>query len=73
MNVFSRRWLLKLKSLPVNLMLAAVIACGILVAGLKKLHFTAPQSSWRLLPYGIGSIAAFWTIERVASFLPVAS
>jgi hypothetical protein len=44
-----------------------------LVAVLKKLPLTAPQGAWRLLPYSIGSVAAFWTIERVASFLPVAS
>ena len=44
-----------------------------LIAVLKKLPFTVPQGSWRLLPYGIVSVAAFWTIERVASFLPVAS
>jgi len=44
-----------------------------LVAVLKKLSFTAPQGAWRLLPYSIGSVAAFWTIERVASFLPTAS
>ena len=36
---------------------------------LKRLPFTAPQGAWRLLPYAIGSIAAFWTIERVGSFL----
>jgi hydrogenase/urease accessory protein HupE len=41
-----------------------------LVAVLKKLPLTAPQGAWRLLPYSIGSVAAFWTIERVASFLP---
>ena len=44
-----------------------------LVAVLKKLPLTAPHGAWRLLPYSIGSVAAFWTIERVASFLPVAS
>jgi len=44
-----------------------------LFAALKKLPFTVPQGAWRLLPYGIGSVAAFWTIERVASFLPVAT
>ena len=27
-----------------------------------------PLTSWRLLPYAIGSVAAFWTIERIASF-----
>ena len=44
-----------------------------LIAVLKKLPFTMPQGAWRLLPYGIGSVAVFWTIERVASFLPVAT
>ena len=44
-----------------------------LVAVLKKLPFTAPQGAWRLLPYSIGSVAAFWTIERVVSFLPAAN
>ena len=44
-----------------------------LIAVLKKLPFTVPPGAWRLLPYAIGSVAAFWTIERVASFLPVAT
>jgi hydrogenase/urease accessory protein HupE len=44
-----------------------------LIAVLKKLPFTVSQGAWRLLPYGIGSVAAFWTIERVISFLPVVS
>ena len=43
-----------------------------LIALLKRLPITAPQGSWRVLPYAIGSVAAFWTIERVVSFLPVA-
>jgi hydrogenase/urease accessory protein HupE len=43
-----------------------------LIAMLKRLPLTAPQGAWRLLPYSIGSVAAFWTIERVVSFLPVA-
>ena len=33
----------------------------------KRLPLTLPRGSWRLMPYSIGSIAAFWTIERVAS------
>ena len=44
-----------------------------LMALLKRLPFRAPQGAWRLLPYAIGSVAAFWTIERVMSFLPFAS
>jgi bacteriorhodopsin len=42
-----------------------------LMAVLRRLAIALPDSSWRLVPYGIGSIAAFWTIERVLSFLPV--
>ncbi len=38
-----------------------------LMALFKRLPLTLPQGSWRLMPYSIGSIAAFWTIERVAS------
>ena len=41
-----------------------------LIAVSKKLSLTVPQGCQRLLPYGIGSVAAFWTIERVASFMP---
>ena len=43
-----------------------------LIAVLKRLPLTAPQGAWRLLPYSIGGVAAFWTIDRVMSFLPVA-
>jgi hydrogenase/urease accessory protein HupE len=42
-----------------------------LIALLKRLPLTAPQGAWRLLPYSIGSVAAFWTLDRVMSFLPV--
>jgi len=41
-----------------------------LMALLSRLPLTAPQGAWRVLPYTIGSVAAFWTIERVMSFLP---
>ena len=49
------------------LFIAAVLG---LIAMLKRLPLTAPQGTWRLLPYSIGSVAAFWTIQRVLSFLP---
>jgi hydrogenase/urease accessory protein HupE len=29
----------------------------------------APKNSWQLVPYAIGSLAAFWTIERMVSFI----
>ena len=41
-----------------------------LIALLRRLSLTAPQGAWRVLPYAIGSVAAFWTIERVMSFVP---
>jgi hydrogenase/urease accessory protein HupE len=42
-----------------------------LIALLKRLPLTTPQGAWRVLPYSIGSVAAFWSIDRVMSFLPV--
>ena len=41
------------------------------IALLKRLPLQAPQGAWRVLPYSIGSVAAFWTIDRVVSFVPV--
>jgi hydrogenase/urease accessory protein HupE len=43
-----------------------------LIAVLKRLPLTPPQGAWRLLPYSIGGVAAYWTIDRVMSFLPIA-
>ena len=28
-----------------------------------------PLGSWRLMPYTIGSIAAFWTLQRIGAFI----
>jgi hydrogenase/urease accessory protein HupE len=44
---------------------AVVLAALALV---RRLPLSAPPWSWRLVPYGIGTVAAFWTLERVASF-----
>ena len=41
-----------------------------LMALLKRLPLRLPQASWRLVPYSIGGVAAFWTIDRVMSFTP---
>jgi hydrogenase/urease accessory protein HupE len=49
------------------LFIAAVLA---LFAVLKRLPVTLPQGAWRVLPYTIGGIAAYWTIDRVMSFMP---
>jgi len=39
------------------------------LAALRRLPLEAPEGAWRLAPYGIGALAAFWTIERVATVL----
>ena len=41
-----------------------------LIALLRRLPLTAPAGAWRVAPYMIGSLAAFWTIQRVMSFMP---
>jgi hydrogenase/urease accessory protein HupE len=51
-----------------QLMFIAVVLT--LFALLKRLPITTPPSAWRVLPYSIGSVAAYWTIDRVMSFLP---
>jgi hydrogenase/urease accessory protein HupE len=54
-----------------QLLFVAVVL--ILFSLLKRVPIALPSGSWRLLPYGIGGVAAFWTIERVLSFLPMAA
>ena len=49
------------------LFIAAVMS---LVWLLQRLHLNAPPTAWRILPYSIGGLAAYWTIDRVMSFLP---
>ena len=51
------------------LFVAVVIS---IIALFRRLPLQAPQGSWRVAPYAIGSVAAFWTIDRVMSFMPVA-
>ena len=40
------------------------------IALVRRLPLTAPAGSWRVAPYAIGGVAAFWTIQRVISFVP---
>ncbi len=42
-----------------------------ILALLQRLPFKLPKGALKLVPYAIGTVAAFWTIERVVSFLPV--
>ena len=46
--------------------LAVVLIIKILISRLK---INWPTGSWKLLPYAIGSLAAFWVIQRTLSFI----
>jgi len=46
-----------------------VVAVSLLLAALNKLHSGTANTVGRVAPYAIGGIAAFWTIQRVGSFL----
>jgi hypothetical protein len=41
----------------------------LLIAAIKWVPIKWPNGSWRLMPYAIGGIAAFWTLQRVESFM----
>lgn len=49
------------------LFVAAVLT---LAAVARRLAIPQPLWAWRVPAYGIGAIAAFWTVERVAGFWP---
>ena len=46
-----------------------VIAVSVLLAGLHQLHGRAGLWVARASPYAIGGVAAFWTLQRIGSFL----
>jgi hypothetical protein len=46
-----------------------VVVVSLLLTGLHRLHSQTALTIARAAPYAIGSIAAFWTIQRVGSFL----
>ncbi len=46
---------------------AAVLAA---IAGWRRLEAPWPRWAWRVPVYTIGSLAAYWTIERVANLVP---
>jgi hypothetical protein len=50
--------------------IAAVMS---VMALFRRLPLRAPEGAWRVAPYAIGSLAAFWTIQRVLSFMPFAA
>jgi len=45
--------------------IAAVL--GVVALG-RRVMTRQPAWTWRLAPYGIGSLAAYWPVERVAGF-----
>jgi hydrogenase/urease accessory protein HupE len=51
--------------------LAFVAVVLSLAFGLRRVPWTIPTWSWRIAPYAIGSIAAFWVIERSSSFISI--
>ena len=46
-----------------------VVAVSLLLAGLRHLHTRSADLFLRATPYAIGAIAAFWTIQRIDSFI----
>ncbi len=49
--------------------LAFVGAALAVIAASRQLRLPTPAWSWRLAPYGIGTVAMYWTIERVVAFV----
>jgi len=47
-----------------------IVAVVGLLAALRHIGVWVPNGGWRLVPYAIGGVAAFWTVERVISFMP---
>jgi len=46
-----------------------VVAVSLLLAGLNRITASAGDLVTRTVPYAIGGIAAFWTLQRIGSFL----
>jgi hypothetical protein len=43
-------------------------AVGVVVVAMRRLAVPSPTWVWRIPAYGIGAVAAMWTLERVAGF-----
>ena len=48
-----------------------VVAVSLMLAGLHRLHSHSALTLARATPYAIGSVAMFWTIQRIGLFLPL--
>ena len=51
--------------------IAFVAVVALALAGLRRIPVTPPRGAWRLAPYAIGGLAAFWTIQRIVSMVPL--
>jgi hypothetical protein len=40
----------------------------VLIAGGRRVRWSVGERAWQVPVYGIGSIAAYWTIARIAAF-----
>jgi hypothetical protein len=47
-----------------------VVGVTLLLEALRRLLAGGAQALVKAAPYAIGSIAAFWTVERFLSFMP---
>ena len=45
-----------------------IAAAGVVIVGARRLALPQPAWAWRVPAYGIGAVAAFWSIQRVAGF-----
>lgn len=43
------------------LFVIVVLGC---LANVRRFEFSKAQVVWRLMPYGVGSLSAFWTFDR---------
>ena len=48
--------------------LAFVFVVLLVIAIATRLSWRAPNWTWRIVPYAIGSVAMFWVIERTGGF-----
>ena len=48
--------------------LPLIAAVGLLVLVTRRVPLELPTWSWRVPAYGIGTVAAYWTIERIVGF-----
>lgn len=50
--------------------IAFVAVVALALGGIRRIPVTPPRGAWRLAPYAIGGLAAFWTIQRIVLMLP---